>query len=136
MSNFIPKIEYIELNTGTPKTITFDSPPEGDPLSESYEHSSTITTSNNGTRQTAHNYVRKEYSIEFLFQSQAVKDAMIDFVNNHAARGGQFSYFIHSDEVEFEVMEFDGKSLELGRPICNGSGDFEYDFKFKISRVV
>jgi len=117
MANFIPKIEYIELNTLTPKSITFDSPPEGDPIGESYKHSSTVTSSNNGQRQTAHNYVRKIYDIDFIFQSKEIKEAMVDFVNNHAARGGKFNYFIHSDEVEYEEMELEGKGFKLSRPI-------------------
>lgn len=136
MANFIPKIEYIELNTLTPKAITFGSPPEGDPLGESFKHSSTVTTSNNGTRQTAHNYIRKIYSIEFIFQTTAVKAAFEDFLNNHAFKGGKFNYFIHSDEVEYEEMEIEGKSVKFSRPIPNGAGDFEYDFQFKMSRVL
>ena len=136
MANFIPKIEYIELNTGTPKTITFDSPPEGDPLNEEYSHSTTVTKSNNGTRQFAYNYGDKMYDFEFIFQSQAVKDAVVDFFNNHAVRGGKFNYFIHNDEIESEEMIIEGKKLKLDRPIPNGLGDFEYDFKLKMSRVV
>lgn len=135
--NFTPKIEYIEINTGTPKTITFDNPPEGDPLREEYRHSKTVTNSNNGQRQTAHNYARKEYDLEFIFQSEAVKDAMLDFINNHAMLGGKFNYFIHSDEVEYEEMELEGRSFKLKRPIPAATlGEFEYDFKFKISRVI
>lgn len=136
MANFIPKIEYIELNTLTPKSITFDSPPEGDPLGEVYKHSSTVTTSNNGTRQTAHNYIRKMYDIEFIFQTTTVKVAFVDFLNNHAMKGGKFNYFIHSDEVASEEMEIEGKSAKFSRPIPDGSGDFEYDFSFKMSRVI
>ena len=136
MANFIPKIEYIELNTLTPKSITFDSPPEGDPLGERFKHSSTVTTSNNGSRQTAHNYIRKEYDIEFIFQSDTVKAAFEDFLNNHAYRGGKFNYFIHNDEVDFEEMGIEGKSVKFRRPIPNGAGDFEYDFQFKMSRVI
>lgn len=135
--NFIPKIEYTELGTGTPKTITFGNPPEGDPFGEEYKHSSTVTTSNNGQRQTQHNNVRKMYSLEFIFQTEAVKDAMVDFINNHAMRGGKFNYFIHSDEVTSEEMEIEGKSFKLKRPIPAATvGEFEYDFKFKISRVI
>lgn len=136
MANFIPKIEYIELNTGTPKTIIFDSPPEGDPLRENYTYSRTVTTSNNGTKQTAFNYARKEYTLEFLFQSESVKNSMVDFINNHAIRGGKFNYFIHSDEVDSEEMELEGRRFKLSRPIPNGSGDFEYDFQVQFSRVI
>lgn len=136
MANFTPKIEYTEINTGTPKTITFGNPPEGDPYNEEYKHRSTVTNSNNGMRQTAHNNVRKSYNLDFIFQSETVKNSMVDFINNHAMRGGKFNYFPHSDEVTSEEMEIEGKAFKLSRPIPNGSGDFEYDFKFKISRVI
>lgn len=136
MANFIPKIEYVEINTGTPKTIIFDSPPEGDPLNEEHSHSSTVTKSNNGTRQYAYNYGEKAYDLEFIFQSQAVADAVIDFFDNHAVRGGKFNYFVHSDEVEYEEMEIEGKKLKIKRPIPNGVGDFEYDFKLSFTRVI
>jgi len=135
--NFIPKIEYIELNTLIPKTITFDSPPEGDPLNEEYKHSSTVTTSNNGMRQTQHNYTTKLYSLDFLFQSEIVKNKVLDFINNHAMKGGKFNYFIHSDEATSEIMQIEGKGIKLKRPIPSGVvGEFEYDFKLKISKVL
>jgi hypothetical protein len=135
--NFIPKIEYVELSTGTPKSITFDNPPEGDPLNEEYRHSSTVTTSNNGAKQTQHNYAERFYDLEFIFQSETVKNAMVDFINNHAMLGGKFNYFIHSDEVGFEEMTVEGKTFKLKRPIPAATvGEFEYDFKFQISRVI
>lgn len=136
MANFIPKIEYIELNTLTPKSVNFDTPPEGDPFGESYKHSSTVTTSNNGQRQTQHNYVRKMYDLEFIFVSETIKDAMVDFINNHAAKGGKFNYFVHNDELASEEMELDGKGFKLKRPIPAAGETFEYDFKFKISRAI
>ena len=136
MANFIPKIEYIELNTLTPKSITFNSPPEDEPLNEEYSTSSTVTTSNNGQRQYQFNHIRKSYELEFLYQPQSVKDALLDFFLNHAVKGGKFNYFIHSDEVTSEEMEIDGKVIGLDRPIPDGAGDFEYNFKLKISRVV
>jgi hypothetical protein len=137
MANFTPKIEYTELNTGTPKSVNFETPPEGDPFNENYQSFSTVTNSNNGQRQTAHNYARKFYALEFIFQSETVKDEVIDFINNHATRGGKFNYFIHSDEIEFEEMELEGKKFSLDRPIPAAiAGDFEYDFKLKISRAI
>lgn len=135
--NFTPKIEYIELGTLTAKSVIFANPPEGDPFNETFKHSSTVTTSNNGQRQTAHNNVRKQYELEFIFQSEAIKITFVDFLNNHAMRGGKFNYFVHNDEAEFEEFEIEGKSFKLSRPIPSAVlGEFEYDFKFKISRVV
>lgn len=136
MANWIPKIEYTELLTGTPKTITFDNPPEGDPLGESYKTKKIVTTSDDGTRQTVFKHTRKHLKVEFLFQSEAVKDKVVDFYNKHAQRGGNFKYFIHSDEVDFDTYEIDDRGLSLSRPIPNGVGDFEYDFKMSFSKVV
>lgn len=136
--NFIPKIEYIELGTGASKSITFDSPPNEDPFNEEYVTSSTVTRSNNGRIQTQFNYTRKVYSLAFIFQSEAVKDAMIDFINNHAMRGGKFNYFPSSDELENEEFNIQGKSFKLSRPIPVGdfTGLFEYDFSIKLERVI
>ncbi len=137
MSNFIPKIEYTELGTGTPKTITFDSPPEGDPLGERYSASQRSKRSTGGVRQTQHNYNLKQYRLEFIFQTETVKDEFDDFWLNHAAKGGDFKYFIHSDEVTFETMELVIGSYSPKRPIPSAVlGEFEYDFKFTIERVV
>ena len=136
MANFIPKIEYTEINTGASKSVNFTTPPEGDPFDEEFSANSTVTTSNNGQRQTAHNYNKKKYDLEFIFQSKAVKDAMQDFFINHAVKGGKFNYFIHNDEVEFEEFEIEGKKIKFDRPIPDDSGDFEYNFKFSISRVI
>ena len=135
--NFIPKIEYIELGTGTPKTITFDSPPEGDPLGERYRPVQRSKRSTGGVRQTQHNYTLKQYRFEFIFQTELVKDAFDDFFLNHASKGGAFNYFIHSDEIEFELMELVIGTYSPKRPIPAATvGEFEYDFKFTIERVV
>ena len=135
--NFIPKIEYIELGTGTLKTVNFSSPHDGDPFKENFITNKVVTTSNNGKRQTQFNYNKQIFSFDFNFQSEAIKNEMEDFFLNHASRGGSFKYFIHNDEPTFEVYELDEKSLKFSRPIPSGVvGQFEYDFKFKITRVL
>ncbi len=135
--NFIPKIEYIELVTGTPKTVTFDSPPEGDPLNERYKAVQNTKRSSGGVRQTQHNYNLKQYKLTFIFQTEATKDAFDDFYLNHASRGGTFNYFISSDEPDFETMELVIGSYSPKRPIPAAVlGEFEYDFVFSIERVV
>ena len=136
--NFIPKIEYIEIGTGISKTITFDSPPNEDPFNEECEPSITKTTSNNGRSQVQFNYMKKIYSLEFIFQSETTKDAVLDWYLNHAIKGGKFNYFPSSDEVESEEFELATRGFSLGRPIPVGdfSGLFEYDFKLKFERVL
>lgn len=134
--NFIPKIEYIELNTGLSKVLTFDSPPEGDPFSETYLVKSKIKRSTNGTRQVQWNYTLKEFRLDFIFQTEATKDLYKDFVLLHAGRGGSFNYFPSSDEVDFEVFEMKSTTFSLPRPIPAAIvGEFEYDLKFTIERV-
>jgi len=134
--NFIPKIEYVELNTGITKAFTFDSPPEGDPFNEEYKHSTTVTTSNNGTKQTQYNYGRLHLSVEFIFQSLTIKNSVVDFVNNHGVRGGKFKYYPSSDAATYETFYLDGKGVSFSRPIPNGNGDFEYNFKMAFSRLL
>ena len=137
MSNFIPKIEYTELGTGTPKSILFDSPPEGAPLGESYKPIQKSKISTGGVKQTQHNYNLKQYSLEFIFQTEITKLAFDDFFLNHASRGGAFNYFIHSDEIEFETMEMLIGNYKPARPIPAATpGEFEYDFKVSMERVI
>lgn len=135
--NFLPKIEYTEIDSGTPKSFTFDSPPEGDPIGEKYRPSQRSKRSTAGVRQTQFNYMLKQYKLEFIFQSQITKDAFDDFYLNHASKGGEFNYFIHSDEVEFELFELDIRTYSPKRPIPAATvGEFEYDFNFTIERVI
>lgn len=134
--NWIPKITYTEINTGLAKEFIFDSPPEGDPFNEEYKHKTTVTTSSNGTNQTQYNYGKKVYSLEFIFQSEITKEAVKDFFNNHAIRGGKFNYYPSSDEATYETFEIEGKGVSFKRPIPNGVGGFEYDFKIKMSRTI
>jgi len=134
--NFLPKIEYIELNTLLPKVISFDSPPEGDPLGESMSVNSKVTKSNNGTKQTQFNYILRKLALEFIFQSETVKAAVDDFLSNHAFRGGSFNYFVSNDEVEYETFTMAQKGVDYGRPIPTEIvGEFEYDFKLSLERV-
>lgn len=136
MANWIPKIEYTELNTGTPKTFTFDSPPEGDPFNEERKAAVKSTRSSAGVRQTQYNYSTIVYKLKFIFQSKTLYDSFVDFFDNHAVRGGDFKYFPSSDEIDFEVFEMSSTSAKFPRPIPDGAGDFEYDIAFNIERVL
>jgi len=136
--NFIPKIEYTELGTGLQKTIIFNNPPEGDPFNEEISTSNIVTTSNNGNRQTQHNYSMEKIKINFTFVSEAVKDQVKDLLINHAFLGGKINYFPSSDEVDFKTYYITDKKLKLSRPIPVGdfSGQFEYDFALNFLRVL
>jgi uncharacterized protein Veg len=135
--NFIPKIVYTEILDGQLKEFTFDSPPEGDPFDETISVSSVVTKSNNGRKQTQFNYLEKTYSFEFIFQSEATKQAFVDFITRHAFRGGSFDYYPSSDELDFETFTIDVKSVSFSRPIPTAiTGEFEYDFSFGVERVL
>lgn len=134
--NYIPKIEYIELNSGTPKTVDFANPPEGDPFNEEFRVKSVSKRSTGGVKQTQFNYTLQRFSIEFLYQSETLKDQMEDFFNNHAARGGAFNYFPSNDEIDFVTMEMVSKVLKFNRPIPDSNNDFMYSFKFKTEKVI
>jgi len=135
--NFIPKIEYTELNTGVAKSFTFDSAPEGDPFNEEIKTSTKVTTSNDGTQQVQFNYAYENISLEFTFQTEATKQAVEDFFKAHAVRLGKFNYFPSSDEADFKEYTLDQKDIKFSRPIPTGTaGVFEYDFKLKFRRVL
>lgn len=134
--NFIPKIEYTELGTGTPKSITFDSPPEGDPFDEGYDAKVRENRSISGQQQVSFFHILKSYKVEFLFQSETVKDAVVDFLKNHAYLGGTFDYFPSEDEAEFETFELRRKSNNFPRPIPDAAGtDFEYNMTLEMEKV-
>ena len=137
MANFIPKIEYVELGTGTPKTVQFDSPPEGDPFRERLRINQRSRRSTSGVRQTQFNYSEQRYTLNFTFQSETVKAAFEDFYLNHAGRGGSFNYFESSDEVAFLTFELRIGDVQFSRPIPSATlGEFEYDFRFNVERVL
>ena len=135
--NWLPKIVYIEHQTAIAKTIQFTSPPEGDPLSEKFSHKTTKTTSSNGQTQVQYNYGEQTYSLKFLFQTEITKGLLVEFFNKHAVRGAKFDYYISSDEIDFQVFEIDQKKLDISRPIPSCiEGEFEYDFKIALRRVL
>ncbi len=136
MANFIPKIEYIELFTAVAKTITFETPPDGDPIGEEDLISSVVTRSNNGTIQTQFNNIRTKDALQFIFVSKTIKEEVQDMIRKHCSRGGEINYFIHSDEVEFETFKFTDKKLRYRRDLADGAGDFLYRFKLNFERKV
>ena len=104
MANWIPKIVYTEVISGTGKTITFDSPPDGDPLNERESAKFTQNRSASGRAVTQFNYSLSRYDLNFKFQSQTVLDKVRDFVRDHSFHGADFKYYIHSDEADYETF--------------------------------
>lgn len=134
--NYIPKIVYNDRITGLEVEFLLDNPPEGDPFSESYDDNKTVTRSNNGTPQVQFNYTLKKYSLDFIFQTEATKDAFLLF-RETAKYGTNFKYYPSSDESIYEEFFLEGKGASLSRPIPSGvDGEFEYDFNINMSRVL
>ena len=72
MANYIPKIEY---GTG-PTTVTFDLPPTGDNLDETFKANAATNLSNSGSSQTQWNYNEHIFSPKFTFVTQAIHDSI------------------------------------------------------------
>jgi hypothetical protein len=137
MSNWIPKITYTELGTGTAKTITFDSPPESDPFNEQIIGINKKNQSSNGTSQVQWSYNKQALEVGFKFQTETTKEAFQDLLENHAYQGGVFTYQPHSDvDTDKQTYELLDKKVSFERPIPDASGDFEYNFGFKMERVL
>lgn len=135
--NWIPKIEYTELFTGTPKSITFDSQPEDDPYNEVITGNFEESMSSSGNYQRQWNYNEQQYTVDFKFQSSTVMAAVDTFIQNHALIGGEFDYYPSSDETDFETYRLKGNSFRKSRPVFEGSGpEFEYNFKFSMIRTI
>ena len=131
--NWIPKIEYIQNSTTV--SFIFDSPPEGDPLNEKYSDSKIITKTNDGSTQTQFNYTTISYDIDFIFQSQSVKNNFLTFIG-FAKKGSEFKFFSSNDESDYVTVRLESRNHDISRPIPNGVGDFEYNLSFTLSRVI
>jgi len=136
MANWISKISYIQLTTGSSKSFTFSSAPESDPLGEKLSGVMKKNQSSDGTEQVQWSYNKEQIAVKFLFQTSAIKDSFEEFLLTHGFRGGVFNYYIHSDESEYDTYRLIDKSVKFDRPIPDGSGDFEYNFGFKMERVL
>lgn len=136
--NWIPKIEYTELYTLIPKTITFDSPPEKDPFNEEIKGEYKELMSSSGNFQRQFNYNIKTYDLQFKFQSNAVTTLVTDFITKHALLGGAFKYYTHSDEIEYEIFRLESNTFKKERPIFEDStlGTFVYNVKFSIIKTL
>ena len=136
MANYIPKITYTELVTGSAKTITFTSEPEGDPFNEKIIKTAKVNESSDGSTQTQWSFNEQEYKLEFKFETSANKTLFETFITDHAFQGGVFTYQPHSDvDDDKETYQLIDKSVTFDRPVPSGS-DFLYHFSFKIIRVL
>jgi len=136
MANFIPKIVYTPILGGSDVTITFTYPPEKDPFSETQALIVKTTRSSNGTKQTQYNYKMEQFEMKFKLVSKTIMDLVRTFIVDHAARGGSFKYYIHSDVASYNTYDYVKNSFSINRTITDRAGDFFYDFKFQMERVV
>lgn len=135
--NYIPKITYTELGTGTPRTITFNTPPEGDPLGEQIKGDVKTTETSNGNFQTQWNRNEEIFNLSFKLETLAIKTAVELFFKKHALKGGVFNYYKSNDETDYKVYRMVSTSIKFIRAVANSSdNDFFYNFNFNLKRTI
>lgn len=135
MANYVPKIEYTDIQTGTPVSFTFSHPPANDPFNERIITDARSTRSTNGTMQTQFNYNIERFQINYQFESLATKTAVEQMIVSHTSRGGTINYFPSSDEVDFFTVDVVDRQIGFARPAPEGA-DFTYDFRLTMERVL
>lgn len=132
--NFIPKIVY-DVGAG-PVTITFDYPPEGDPLSEEIQSKGAEATSHNGTVQYSEYYQEELLKLTFKAVSKTIADQVRTFMKACALKGFEFDYYPHATEAGFDTYTLDKKRFRLIRNAPDGANDFTYKFDMRIRRTI
>lgn len=130
--NYIPKIEY---GTG-PTVITFELPPQGDNLDESFKANVTKTISTAGVEQVQWNYNEHYISPAFTFVSQVLRDQLETFYLTWASKGKAFKYFESSDEVDFFTVTMDKNEFKPKKIVCDGLGGFIWDIEMNMRRTL
>lgn len=130
--DFIPKIIY-----GTvPVTITFEYPPEKDPLNEELQSVGDEAISASGEEQFVQNFVREVLTLKFKYLSKTTLDLLRTFFINHASKGLSFSYYTHNTEVTYGTYTLNKKEFKPVRTSPDGSNDFRYEVTLEIRRVL
>lgn len=130
--NFIPKISY---GSG-PTVITFDFPPEKDPVKEELQSVGDEAISANGEEQYIQQYVREIFEINFKMLSKTKLDALRTFFINHASKGLPFDYYVNGTEASFETYTLNKKEFKPKRTSSDGANDFNYQVTLEIRRVI
>jgi len=138
MANSIPKIVY---NAGAGDvTIQFQYPPQGlDYVGKTIKFIGQVSESSNGNYQTSDNYTEDERTLRFRQVKESIKNQLETFMLTFAgSKRKTFKYFVDSDEVSFiQVQMSRGQtSFRPKRTGWNSAGDFTYEIKFKMRRVL
>lgn len=132
MSNYTPKLEYEHPVNGT-TTITFELPPQGDPLKRRKRTKGRSTRSSTGQGQYQLNYVDQTFSLDLIFLTKAILDQVEELFDDHASLENNFKYFPSEDELDFFTVVWDGTSKRFDPVAVIASGDdFIYDLKIPL----
>ena len=72
--------------------------------------------------------------MRLTFLTKTLADALRTFFEDHASKGGEFKYFIHEDEVEFNTYRL-VNNLAFERIVSDGAGDFLYEVDLRLERT-
>lgn len=132
--NFIPKFEYEHPTLGT-TTITFELPPENDPLDQRFRVNGRETRSNSGQDQFQFNYVDQTFRLRLVFLTKTLIDEIKTMYDVLAFSGGTFKYFPSNDEVDFFNVVLERKEFRPRRVIRSGA-DFIYDLEIRLREKI
>ncbi len=135
MANYKPKIEYSPPGGGPTVSIVLTLAPEGDPVGESTKVNANQVISGSGVRQVNRHFKEKISRVKLTFLSKTQKEDLELMFDEQGSAGRPINYFVHEDEVEFDVYEVVNKELFFRRLIPDAAGDFLYSVDFVFRRV-
>ena len=133
MANFIPVLNF---GPGEGLVLTFETPPEGDPLGESIATEKEQVRSVGGQLFTAEFYDYTTFNLRFILQSNATAVKLKRLFHDFALKGESFRYYPHSDDdtISYEV-ELESESVSFARNYPDGQGGFLWSFEFTLISV-
>ena len=131
MANWIPKIEYGTI----PTTIYLRLPPEGDPIGERITTTKKTTKSLTGYEVNQLQFNEERFNLNFTMLNKEELSALRNFFINHAGKGGEFNYYIHSDEYEYRTFTLSSNTFNPIRVLADGTGDFYYSLSLIFRRI-
>ena len=133
MPNFVPKLEVTKGIDTT--SVTFDSPPEGDPYNERITSVGSSRRTLSGKLVKTNFYKIKTYTLNFTLQPETVKTNLELFLDK-ISDGTQFRFYRHSDEIDFELVDMESNNIAYERVVSDGQGKFLYSFEISFQRVL
>jgi hypothetical protein len=128
--NWRPKIIYNST------TITFDTPPQDDPLNETVKAETAVAISASGVQQINYLYTVEEITVNWALLGSTLLNSLRTFYEDWACKGFEFKYYTSSDEITFNTYTLvDGEEFSPRRIAPDGSNDFYYDVSLRFRRV-